>query len=306
MEDRIKVAMLQMERSSDINKNIEKGIKFCTNAKQMGADIAVFPEMWSNGYEILFRGLLKNQKDLDMNKVKAWQNKAIDDSSEYINTFINIAKKLKMAIAITYLEKNGEKKPKNTVMVIDRKGKIILKYSKVHTVDFKTEFFTDPGKKFNTAILDYGRGKVNIGTMICYDREFPESARILMIKGAELILVPNACLMTEIRLQQLKVRAYENMLGIVTVNYSNLKGKSSAYSPVVRDVNRNECSSEIVVMDENEGISIAEFNLSQIRDYRKREFHGDTYRKPYAYTELLSDNVQEIFKRENSRRLINN
>ena len=84
MKDIFKVAMLQMERSSDINNNIKKGIKFCKNAKLMGADIAVFPEMWSNGYEILFRGLLKNQKDLDMNKVKRWQDEAIDDSSEYI------------------------------------------------------------------------------------------------------------------------------------------------------------------------------------------------------------------------------
>ena len=302
MDDIFKVAMLQMERSSDINRNIEKGIKFCKDAKLMGADIAVFPEMWSNGYEILFRGLLTNQKDLDINKVKEWQHKSIDDSSEYIITFMNLAKKLEMAIAITYLEKNDEKKPKNTVMIIDRKGNIILKYSKVHTVDFKIEFFTEPGNEFKIAALDYGRGKVNLGAMICYDREFPESARILMIKGAEIILVPNACLMTDIRLQQLKVRAYENMLGIVTVNYSNLKGRSSAYSPIVRDINRQERNSEIIVMNENEGISIAEFNLSQIREYRKREFHGDTYRKPYAYTELLSDNVQEIFKRKNSRR----
>lgn len=45
-----------------------------------------------------------------------------------------------MAIAITYLEKNDTGKPKNTVMIIDRKGNAILKYSKVHTVDFKTEF----------------------------------------------------------------------------------------------------------------------------------------------------------------------
>lgn len=211
MKDIFKVAMLQMERSSDINNNIKKGIKFCKNAKLMGADIAVFPEMWSNGYEILFRGLLKNQKDLDMNKVKRWQDEAIDDSSEYITTFIDLAKQLEIAIAITYLEKNDKGKPKNTVMIIDRKGNVILKYSKVHTVDFKTEFFTEPGTEFKTAILDYGEGKVNLGTMICYDREFPESARILMIKGAEIIIVPNACLMTNIRLEQLKVRAYENM-----------------------------------------------------------------------------------------------
>lgn len=68
-------------------------------------------------------------------------------------------------------------------MIIDRKGNVILKYSKVHTVDFKTEFFTEPGTEFKTAILDYGEGKVNLGTMICYDREFPESSKNINDKG---------------------------------------------------------------------------------------------------------------------------
>lgn len=301
MKDIFKVAMLQMERSSNIEKNIEKGIEYCNEAKRKGADIVVFPEMWSNGYERLFKGLLRNQKNIDMAKVRQWQNNSVDNSSKYIKTFVNLAKQLEIAIAITYLEKN-EGKPKNTVMIIDRKGHTILKYSKVHTVDFKEEFFTEPGKEFKTAILDYGRGKVNIGAMICYDREFPESARILMIKGAEIVLVPNACLMTNIRLEQLKVRAYENMIGIVTVNYSNLKGRSSAYSPVIRDINRVECNNEIIVMDEKEGVGIAKFDLSEIRDYRSREMQGDTYRKPYAYGELISNNVQEIFVRKDARR----
>lgn len=280
---------------------MEKGIKYCNEAKRKGADIAVFPEMWSNGYERLFKGLLKNQIHMDMDKIKQWQNNSVDDSSEYIKTFINLAKQLEMAIAITYLEKN-EGMPKNTVMIIDRKGHTILKYSKVHTVDFKEEFFTEPGKEFKTAILDYGRGKVNLGAMICYDREFPESARILMIKGAEIVLVPNACLMTDIRLAQLKVREYENMIGIVTTNYSNLKGRSSAYSPIVRDINRVECDNEIIIMDEKEGVGIAKFDLLEIRNYRAREMQGDTYRKPYAYGELISNNVQEIFVRKDARR----
>ena len=280
---------------------MEKGIKYCNEAKRKGADIAVFPEMWSNGYERLFKGLLKNQIHMDMDKIKQWQNNSVDDSSEYIKTFINLAKQLEMAIAITYLEKN-EGMPKNTVMIIDRKGHTILKYSKVHTVDFKEEFFTEPGKEFKTAILDYGRGKVNLGAMIFYDREFPESARILMIKGAEIVLVPNACLMTDIRLAQLKVREYENMIGIVTTNYSNLKGRSSAYSPIVRDINRVECDNEIIIMDEKEGVGIAKFDLLEIRNYRAREMQGDTYRKPYAYGELISNNVQEIFVRKDARR----
>ena len=67
--------------------------------------------------------------------------------------------------------------------------------------------------------LDTAAGNVRVGAMICYDREFPESARILMLKGAELMLVPNACPMEINRLAQLRGRAFENMAAIATCNY---------------------------------------------------------------------------------------
>ena len=41
-----------------------------------------------------------------------------------------------------------------------------------------------------------------MGAMICFDREQPESARILMIKGAELILTPNACILAQVQINQ--------------------------------------------------------------------------------------------------------
>lgn len=47
--------------------------------------------------------------------------------------------------------------------------------------------------------------------MICYNREFPESDRILMLQDAEIILVPNACPMEINRLSQFRAGAYENM-----------------------------------------------------------------------------------------------
>ena len=164
------------------------------------------------------------------------------------------------------------------------------------------EKYTEPGTKFYVQKLDYEIGKVNIGAMICFDREFPESARILMLKGAEIVLVPNACYMSKIRLDQLKVRAYENMIGIVTVNYCNHGGKSSAFTPVVRDENKKELSSEILIMDEKEDIQIVEFNLNEIRNYRKRENHGDAYRKPFLYKYISENHVKEPFIRKDSRR----
>ena len=73
--------------------------------------------------------------------------------------------------------------------------------------------------------------------MICYDREFPESARILMLVGAELILVPNACNLEQNRLGQFKARAFENMVGLAMANYAapRCNGHSMAVSPIAFD-----------------------------------------------------------------------
>lgn len=301
LSDVFNIALLQLNPTETTENNMLKGIEYCKKAKEMGADIAVFPEMWNTGYEMLFKGDLKNQDNIPQENVEKWNSKAIKNDNEFINQYINLAKEIEMAIAITYLEKT-EQKPRNTVVIIDRKGKIILKYSKIHTVDSKMEAFTEPGTEFKTCDLDYGRGKVKLGTMICFDRDFPESARILMLQGSEIILVPNACYMSKIRLEQLKVRAYENMVGIVTVNYANHGGKSSVYSPIVRNINKHELNSEMLVMNDKEEIKIAQFNMSEIREYRSRETLGDAYRKPYAYNQLIEDNVQEPFIRKDSRR----
>lgn len=227
--------------------------------------------------------------------------KAIKDDNEFIIQYIKLAKELEIAVAITYLEKT-EQKPKNTVIIIDKSGNIILKYSKIHTVDSKMEAYTEPGTEFKTCELDYGKGKIKLGTMICFDRDFPESARILMLQGSELILVPNACYMSKIRLEQLKVRAYENMVGIVTVNYANHSGKSSAYSPIVRNISKHELDSELLVMNDKEDIKIVQINMSEIREYRSRETLGNAYRKPYAYEQLIENNIQEPFIRKDARR----
>ncbi len=301
LSDVFKVALLQLSPADTMKNNMLKGIEYCKKAKEMEADIAVFPEMWNTGYEMLFEGDLNDQNNISKEKIEKWNSKAIDNDDEFINQYIDLAKQLKMAIAITYLEKTKQK-PKNTVIIIDRNGNIVLKYSKVHTVDSKMEAYIQPGSEFRTCELDYGRGKIKLGAMICFDRDFPESARILMLQGSEIILVPNACYMSKIRLEQLKVRAYENMVGMVTVNYANHSGRSSAYSPIVRNINKHELNSELLVMNDKEDIKIVQFNVSEIREYRSRETLGDAYRKPYAYKKLVENNVQEPFIRKDARR----
>ncbi len=203
----LKVALLQMTAcGNDQQANLEKGEKFCRQAAVSGADIALFPEMWNIGYTPYSEDVWKDDFDpfeLSYGELqKDWQAQAIEPESEFILQHQQMARELEIAIAITYLER-WSPAPRDSVALIDRHGKIILKYAKVHTCDFSLEASCTPGDGFPVCSLDTHCGPVQVGAMICYDREFPESARILMLKGAELILVPNACEMEQNRLAQL-------------------------------------------------------------------------------------------------------
>lgn len=131
----------------------------------MGADLALFPELWSIGYG---PDLMVAENILEI-------------ESEFIQAFIAQAKNLEMTIAITYLGMGAGGKPTNNVAVIDRTGTVGLDYAKVNICSFAggTEVALEPGKNFKTVRLEYAGGKVNLGAMICFDREFPESARAL-------------------------------------------------------------------------------------------------------------------------------
>ena len=51
----LKIALLQIAPCKTLEENLKKGITYCRKAKERGADIALFPEMWSNGYNIYDR-----------------------------------------------------------------------------------------------------------------------------------------------------------------------------------------------------------------------------------------------------------
>lgn len=293
MISKLKIALLQIAPCKTLEENLEKGIVCCRKAKERGADIALFPEMWSNGYNIYGRHF------------DEWKAEAISADSDFINTFGETAKELDMAVGITLLEKY-ENAPRNSLVLFDRFGKKKFVYAKVHTCDFDVERNLTPGDDFYVTTLDTAIGDVKVGAMICYDREFPESARILMLKGAELILVPNACPMEINRLSQLRGRAYENMTAIATCNYPetvpDCNGGSSvfdgvAYLPALPE-SRDTC---ILQADGKEGIYLAELNLEQLRNYRKREVHGNAYRHPKKYGLLTDTKISEPFVRNGYR-----
>ena len=293
----LRVGLIQHKAvANNIHMNLELGLTYINEAKKLGADIVLFPEMWSNGYASPYEGAFDNPFDESYEKERQdWLSQAVDEESDYIKAFKECARRLEIGIVITYLSK-GNIRPRNTALVIDKTGEILMKYSKVHTCDFSLEALLESGEAFK--VCDFCG--VKLGVMICYDREFPESARILMLQGAEIILVPNACDMNPARLNQLSTRAFENMVGVAMANYPGARwGNSCAYSPIVFDEEGNYIDNRIVALeDREEKIVITEFELESIRDYRKTETWGNAYRKVKTYKALLDETVQEPFRRE--------
>lgn len=291
--DKLKIALLQLTPTGSLQGNLEKGLDACRKAKKMGADLALFPEMWSNGYAIYDR------------PGSEWMAEAIPTDSDFICQFGKLAQELEMAIGITLLETYATG-PRNTLILFDRLGHRILTFAKFHTCDFDVESHLTRGEDFYVEELDTACGKVKVGAMICFDREFPESARILMLKGAEVILTPNACPMEINRLSQLRARAYENMLCVATCNYPDTvpdcNGNSTVFDGVAYlpglEGSRDTC---ILQADEKEGIYLAKLDLKQLREYRRSEVHGNAYRRPQKYGLLVDEHINEPFVRANHR-----
>ena len=281
----LKIALLQLLPGKTLGENLSIGKKACIEAKEKGADVALFPEMWSDGYY-----LPQNEEEL--------KKLAIEKDSDFINEFRNLASELQMAVGISFLEAH-DPKPLNSVIFFDRTGKEILHYSKVHTCAFSDEAVLSEGEDFYTADLDFGRGTVKFGSMICFDREFPESARILMLKGAELILAPNACPMEINRLAALRTRAYENMLAVATCNYPkgqpDCNGHSTLFDGIawLRD---EEGARDMCVFEapEEPGVYVATLDLDKLRTHRSGDIMGDKYRHPAKYGILSDPEVKDI------------
>jgi len=292
----VRIALLQMASSGyDQEANLSKGEAFCRQAREMGADIALFPEMWNIGYS------LPLPEDVDARR--AWAQQAIATDGPFVTHFQKMAQELQMAIALTYLQK-WEGAPRNAISLLDRHGAQRLTYAKVHTCDFDREIALTPGYEFPVCSLDTAAGEVKVGAMICFDREFPESARMLMLKGAELILTPNACDLEQNRLAQFRTRAMENMVGVAMANYAapQENGHSAAYDGIAFEEDERSRDMCLVEAGGDEGVYLARFDLDRLREYRHREAWGNAYRKPRCYGLLTSEVVQPPFLRADARR----
>ncbi|SDB49927.1 Predicted amidohydrolase [Pseudobutyrivibrio sp. YE44] len=274
-----KIAILQRRATNgEIDKNLQLVLDAMSEAADNGADMLLLPECFLTGYDLPMK-----------------YDKCVSDDDNRIKRVCYAAKEKHIGVILTSFTK-GISAPQNSAFVINKHGEILMKYSKVHTCDFADEKNVEAGTEFKVCDCD----GVKLGIMICYDREYPESARILMLKGAEIVLVPNDCGSMAPRINALSTRAYENMIGVAMANPNGANaGCSCAYSPICWDKAGKCIDNNILLVDElSEGLFYADFDMDAIREYRNTEMMGNTFRKVDAYGELLNKEISEPFFRK--------
>ena len=174
-----KLATIQIQLATDLKTNVLKAEESVIKAAKAGANIILLPELFENHYFC--------QEEID-------ENFALANSAEnhpFIPKFQKLAKEFNVVLPISFFEKAGQAYF-NSLAMIDADGKILGIYRKTHIPDgpnYEEKYYFNSGdtgfKVWNTK---YG----NIGVGICWDQWFPECARIMALKGADLLLYPTA------------------------------------------------------------------------------------------------------------------
>ena len=176
---KIKVAATQMICDWEIENNVKKSINLIEKAAEKGANIILLQELFQTPYFCI-------QYDEEIFKLaQTFENNTL------INKMSEVAKKHKVVLPISFFEKDNNAYF-NSIAVIDADGKVLGKYRKSHIPDgagYLEKYYFNPGdtgfKVWETAF-----GKIGIG--ICWDQWFPEAARIMALKGAEILFYPTA------------------------------------------------------------------------------------------------------------------
>ena len=212
----IRIACIQSNPIfKDIESNLKRFEKFVSEAE---ADIVIFPELALTGY--FFTSTEEAKKYAE------------PLNGQLIKKIRQIAKENNIAIITGFLEEEHGLLF-NSAIAIDRHGELVGHYRKVHLFYYEKVVFTPGNLGFPVFEIEVRIGeKIQLGMMICYDWRFPEAARSLAIKGAEVIAIPsNIVTTTGMLLETLKVRAFENKVIIafadrIGVEKAQIEGKT--------------------------------------------------------------------------------
>ncbi|NJE45848.1 acyltransferase [Thermococcus sp. GR7] len=251
----MRVAYVQMEpKLLEPEKNYSKAERLIKEAAKEGAKLVVLPELFDTGYNFESR-----------DEVESVAGQIPDgETTEFL---VELAKDLEVFIVAGTAEKDEKGRLYNSAVIVGPIGwGYIGKYRKVHLF-YREKLFFEPG---NLGFHVFNIGIAKVGVMICFDWFFPESARTLALKGAEIIAHPSNLVMPYAP-RAMPIRALENRVYTITANRigeeRGLKfiGKSTIASP----------KAEVLAVgsEDREEIGVVEIDLNLTGDKRLNELN---------------------------------
>lgn len=175
----VTVAATQMACSSDRAANVDKAEAVVRQAAAQGAQIILLQELFETPY------FPKDQNQ----KVLALAAPA--DNHPTIERMSKLAAELEVVLPVSFFER-ANNAYYNTLMMVDADGSKLGLYRKAHIPDgpgYQEKFYFNPGDTgFKVWRTRYG----NVGAAVCWDQWFPECARAMALKGADVLLYPTA------------------------------------------------------------------------------------------------------------------
>lgn len=288
----VTVACTQMSCSWDREANTAKAEKLIRDAAAAGANIIQIQEL----FETPYFAQIEDYDYIDLARPR--------DNNPMLERMCALAKELKVVLPMSFYEDAGIVRY-NTTAVIDADGTILGYYRKTHIPDdmgYYEKFYFSPG---DTGFKVWDTRYVKIGVGICWDQWFPEAARIMCLKGAELLFYPTAIgsfavPVAELDSADVDYRHWQNtMLGHAAANMapviaSNRIGDEE--EPKAGTAIRfwgasfisDNIGEKIAEMDgKTEGFMLATFDRDELAAYRK-EVVVFRDRRPEMYGHLMT------------------
>ena len=174
----MKVGLIQHAIESTSEKTIAKSVSLIQKAAHEGAELVVLQELHQDRYFCV------NEDVACFDLASNWESD--------IAFWSGIAKENKVVLVTSLFEKRSAGLYHNTAVVFEKDGTIAGKYRKMHIPDdpgFYEKFYFTPGDMgYNPIQTSVGK----LGLLVCWDQWYPEAARLMALKGAEMLIYPTA------------------------------------------------------------------------------------------------------------------
>jgi len=174
----MKVALIQQKYYGRREKTIKKTIKNIKKASRNGVVLVVLQELHQDEY------FCQSEETKFFSYAEHWE--------EDVRFWAKVAKKYAVVLVTSLFEKRTDGLYHNTAVVFDKDGSVAGKYRKMHIPDdpgFYEKFYFAPGD-MGFEPIETSIGK--LGVLVCWDQWYPEAARVMSLKGAEVLIYPTA------------------------------------------------------------------------------------------------------------------